>query len=640
MIVGTGTSNIATSPDGITWTLRNYNSSGDVYAVAWNGALWMAVTTNGSNCIVTSPDGNTWTQRTLGFANTDGARSLTWNGSHWYVLSLNSGSNRVVRSAIGTSNWSIITVLATGTNAGSIKSRWRPEENINWSIDRSVSNVLVNGNDLVNVDAMVVNRGQGFSPASLPGLVGWYDASGSSNFVFSSGQTISTWLDKSPHSNHAYPNATTLWDVSRGRVTVGSNNMMNTAVSSAGFVSNVIREYVFGVFAAPSSGSSINFLMPNDFRGRRVIISNGGNSSLSTYGIAFYGQISTTFTAGTNHLIRVTTDTSLSFNGDSQATSSTPFGTDNLSYMERYTGLGGGGNGAMDASLSEIIIYQGVTMPIAQQRAVEGYLAWKWNIVSNLPSTHPWKTVDPRNTNYISPSSNVIGTDTAGNLAISNTTLSRQSNLLPYSTKVRMMTPSETRQQVITAPASAGFMTVTPGSFGSLYRMTSNASAYISALSNADAGGFWDFSNAATTGVVITWQTSVNALPSGLASTLSVPLRATVRLLWDGSSCSTQLFDAGRVTVSEVAGTSATLASSNYNTTFYLTNSGFNAVTLPSATVTTDGGNYWSLRNATGSSLSITLTNTLNLTSPLVIPSSNTQTLIVSGATSNTILLM
>jgi hypothetical protein len=203
-----------------------------------------------------------------------------------------------------------------------------------------------------------------------------------------------------------------------------------------------------------------------------------------------------------------------------------------------------------------------------------------------------------------------------------------------------MMSPTEIRQQVITAPVSTGAMTVTTGSFGATYRMTANANSYISALNTSDAGGYWDFSNATTTGVLITWLTDINARPSGLAATLPIPLRTTVRLLWDGSTCSTQIFDSGRVAMSEVSGTSATLASSNYNTTFYLTNSGFNAVTLPSATVVTDGGYYWTLRNATSSSLNITLTNNLNLTSPLVIPASNAQSLIISGATSNTILLM
>jgi hypothetical protein len=97
---------------------------------------------------------------------------------------------------------------------------------------------------------------------------------------------------------------------------------------------------------------------------------------------------------------------------------------------------------------------------------------------------------------------------------------------------------------------------------------------------------------------------------------------------------------ASPIVIVENTGTSQTLSSANYNTFFYLTNPAFNAVTLPASTATTAGGNYWALRNATSSYLSITLTNTLSLTSPLVIPPTNTQTLAISGATSNTILLL
>jgi hypothetical protein len=94
------------------------------------------------------------------------------------------------------------------------------------------------------------------------------------------------------------------------------------------------------------------------------------------------------------------------------------------------------------------------------------------------------------------------------------------------------------------------------------------------------------------------------------------------------------------LTINEVSGTSQTLASSNWNQYFYVTNSGFNSLTLPATTATSNAGNYWTIRNATNSYLSVTLTNTLSLTSPLVIPPSNATTLAVSGVSSNTILLL
>jgi hypothetical protein len=91
--------------------------------------------------------------------------------------------------------------------------------------------------------------------------------------------------------------------------------------------------------------------------------------------------------------------------------------------------------------------------------------------------------------------------------------------------------------------------------------------------------------------------------------------------------------------INEVTGTSQTLSSTNWNQYFYLTNSGFNAITLPATTATTDAGKFWSLRNATSVYLSITLTNTLNLTSPLTIPPFNSTTLAISGVSANTILI-
>lgn len=94
------------------------------------------------------------------------------------------------------------------------------------------------------------------------------------------------------------------------------------------------------------------------------------------------------------------------------------------------------------------------------------------------------------------------------------------------------------------------------------------------------------------------------------------------------------------LTVSEVSATSLTLSSSNWNKYFYLTNVGFNAVTLPVSTATTDAGNYWTLRNATSQYLSITITNTLSLTSPLTIPPQTSVTLTISGVSANTILTL
>jgi hypothetical protein len=85
----------------------------------------------------------------------------------------------------------------------------------------------------------------------------------------------------------------------------------------------------------------------------------------------------------------------------------------------------------------------------------------------------------------------------------------------------------------------------------------------------------------------------------------------------------------------------------DYNTNFptyqnsyvYITNSAFNAITLPSSTATSNGGAFLQLKNSTSSFLSITLTNTLTLTSPVSIAPSNAITFVVSPSNANTMLL-
>jgi collagen type VII alpha len=127
--------------------------------------------------------------------------------------------------------------------------------------------------------------------------------------------------------------------------------------------------------------------------------------------------------------------------------------------------------------------------------------------------------------------------------------------------------------------------------------------------------------------------------PTGAASTVTGPTGNTGPTGPVGIGSTGPGGGASKIVVSENATTSQTLTSANYNTFFYLSNSGFNAVTLPASTSTADGGNYWTLRNGTSTYLSITLTNTLTLSSPLVIPPGNSVTLVVSGTSANTILL-
>ena len=98
--VGSGTSTIASSTDGISWVPRDLNivfTSGVVLAVTWNGSFWIVVGTNNgvrTNIVATSPDGIIWTGRGS-FVLTNGANTqlgrIAWNGSVFLAGTHNGG---------------------------------------------------------------------------------------------------------------------------------------------------------------------------------------------------------------------------------------------------------------------------------------------------------------------------------------------------------------------------------------------------------------------------------------------------------------------------------------------------------------------------------------------------------------------
>ena len=108
-----------------------------------------------------------------------------------------------------------------------------------------------------------------------------------------------------------------------------------------------------------------------------------------------------------------------------------------------------------------------------------------------------------------------------------------------------------------------------------------------------------------------------------------------------GPSGPIQSYVSARLNTVSVTGTSLTsltspaISTSTYTTYYYISNSGFNALTLPSSSPTpftsADIGAYWVLRNSTTSYLSITVSNNSNITNPLVIPPGNSVTIVITS---------
>lgn len=59
--------------------------------------------------------------------------------------------------------------------------------------------------------------------------------------------------------------------------------------------------------------------------------------------------------------------------------------------------MGGSNNLPANVKISEIMVIEG-PLSGSDRQTIEGYLAWKWSLVGNLPSGHPFKNVSPRAT--------------------------------------------------------------------------------------------------------------------------------------------------------------------------------------------------------------------------------------------------
>lgn len=221
----------------------------------------------------------------------------------------------------------------------------------------------------------------------------------------------------------------------------------------------------------------------------------------------------------------------------------------------------------------------------------------------------------------------------------------------------RVRGPTEYRR--IVSNVSAASLTLSSNFYSTAHLITGAGltSTSVPTLTASDAGVFWDLVNTTVSSLsfAITGTTDIS-------SPVSVTPGATYTIMWNGTryfglrgaagatgatgatgsagaTGATGTAGIGTLNISEISGTSLTLSLNNANTFYHLQNSGFNALTFPSTLSTASGGTFWTLRNATNAYLTMTLTNNLNLTSPLTIPPASSQTFAVSALSGNTILL-
>jgi len=226
-----------------------------------------------------------------------------------------------------------------------------------------------------------------FIPTQISGCALWLDAADSSTITLS-GSSVTQWNDKSGNARNASGGVSPTFS-NNAVVFNGSTQHLTTtytAVPSA--------ETVFVVATITGSTAPQNYFIfgtaTTNGRGYQVNLTSGTYTvNWDKSGVARYAA-----TGGILQNVRFLTSGlftgtagSTGVNGGSQSTQAS------FSFSGAgTTAIGGAGNTAgtfWQGSINEIIIYN-TTLTTDQRQQIEGYLARKWGLAGNLPSSHPY----------------------------------------------------------------------------------------------------------------------------------------------------------------------------------------------------------------------------------------------------------
>ncbi len=252
----------------------------------------------------------------------------------------------------------------------------------------------------------------GFSPSSIANCVQWLDAndigtlfqnSAGTTPVTAAGQSVAFWRDKSGNGNNVFQ-FSTIPVPTYSNVLIGNQpgldftnsshlrsanfqNSSNITAFVVGMVKNTITGW--GVFWGHFTTSDHdNFISMRNTSGQAVInwhTANDNSIMQMAYvldsPVIYYGIMSNRFNTFFSQTTNVGTAT----------VSGNVGGTTSSGLMPTFVGQSRIQSEAIRSYISEIIYYQRVLTTFEQQQ-VQGYLAWKYGLQANLPTTNPYRT--------------------------------------------------------------------------------------------------------------------------------------------------------------------------------------------------------------------------------------------------------
>ena len=249
-----------------------------------------------------------------------------------------------------------------------------------------------------------------FNPQAIPGCCVWLDAADPASFnsgTITNGTTITQWNDKSGVGQSITVAGTPVWNsttlnsspsvnLTNGRFSGIFTNTLSNFTSTA-FIITSLNSYPTGgypclAFQNTPSGS---FLRVLDYAGafRYYNFLTGG------FGLSTTASLTTPFLWSTTY--NGSTSAYLYYNGSNTANSTAASSPGcNAAYF--YLGTEPGdipGVNSWPGYVSEVVVYTSV-LTQTQRQQVEGYLAQKWGLTSQLPAGHPGLTQTIYTSNY------------------------------------------------------------------------------------------------------------------------------------------------------------------------------------------------------------------------------------------------
>jgi len=261
--------------------------------------------------------------------------------------------------------------------------------------------------DNFEVRKLTVEAGpEAWLPTLVTGLSFWTKAT--DGYTKTGSNAVSEWADQSGNSNNAGQANLTLAPTWTGNA-INSMPVMdfdgvdNTMAAADAATLDLTAMSVLGVVKADTFGGASGENFTSDF------VSKGTNFAVGIINSASTGSGQMIFTAGgeneesSSDVFATGSDTIICciakvgeangaffINGTTSGTVTQTVGGVNSTAMS----LGTDGARFYNGEIAELLVYS-TKLSDADRAKVEGYLAWRYGLVANLPALHPYKTAPP-----------------------------------------------------------------------------------------------------------------------------------------------------------------------------------------------------------------------------------------------------